>query len=415
MSIVITSIGGFRNRGVEALTLPMIDELRLRFPKEEIIVLTNTPDYNLRRVSSRQVRFENDDLCIRNWGRAVRLRRAVASLRGREFYIEPDTQAATIIRDASLVIAAGGDVFSSDYRNLKGHLIPLKLAQRHHVPVVFLAHSIGPFQTKEEADAWTQIAQNSLLITARESLSYRYVLDELGIRESIVKQTADPAFLLSVPPGEKTTDILRFYGVKPSQPIIALAVSQGISRFGGVEKSAHFLAWQRVIANLLKKGHDQLIFVPHVQSANVYNDDRIVATELIESFNYDRRLSLIGGDHSAAEFKGIIAACDLVVAERMHAAIAGLSTATCTFVVGYSVKAEGIMKDMLSPALPYNEFLIPVKEFVQEGVASELINSAWERRDEVVTQLSQVLTDICDRSRYNFNLIDSMLASMQPA
>ncbi len=80
-------------------------------------------------------------------------------------------------REASVVIASGGDVFSSDYGIdfLKVQLRPLKLALEAGTPVVFLAQSIGPFKTNEEAQVWLDVAQSSKLVTIREVLSYNYV------------------------------------------------------------------------------------------------------------------------------------------------------------------------------------------------------------------------------------------------
>jgi colanic acid/amylovoran biosynthesis protein len=223
-----------------------------------------------------------------------------------------------------------------------------------------------------------------------------------------VRQTADPAFLLAPIAKEQAHAMLNFYGVDPTQPAVALSISQGISRFASVDKAAHFRAWQQVVKDLLADGIEQIVLVPHVQSTSANNDDRIVATELIKQFDYDPRLHLAGGNHSAAEFKGMISACDMVIAERMHAAIAGLSTATCTVVVGYSVKADGIMKDMLSPELPHNEFLIPIQNFVKTEETTKVIRSAWQRRDHVVERLQQVLPGVKEKSRQNFELVGDL-------
>ena len=51
-------------------------------------------------------------------------------------------------------------------------------------------------------------------------------------------------------------------------------------------------------------------------------------------------------DHNAEELKGFIARCKYLVAARTHASIAAYSSKIPTLVVGYSIKAKGIAKDL---------------------------------------------------------------------
>ena len=409
MSIVITGITGCRNRGVEALIGPTLDQIRQQRPTQQITVLTHTPDYDAVQLQEPGVKFEKADFQVNSRGRRLWLRKKAASLQGKPLIIEPQTAAATAIREAALVIASGGDVFSSDYGSLQFHLAPLKLAQRHHLPVVFLAHSIGPFHSRQDTEAWLNVARQSLLVTARESLTYQYLVEELGLPADMVHLTADPAFLLMPPPRETTLKMLKFYGLEPDRPTIALAVSQGVSRFAKVSSDDHFQAWTQVIQKLLEHSEIQLLLIPHVQSSLINNDDRLIATRLLAQFDYNARLHLVGGIHSAAQLKGLIAACDMVIAERMHAAVAGLSSRICTVVIGYSVKADGIMKDLLGNDLNYQDFLMPIEVFVKDKTAHCLIQNAWQRRHEVESCLEQVLPQIKARAAHNFDLLESLM------
>ena len=66
---------------------------------------------------------------------------------------------------------------------------------------------------------------------------------------------------------------------------------------------------------------------------------------MYNQFKDTGRVCLIG-DHSAEELKGYIARCRFMVAARTHASIAAYSEQVPTLVVGYSVKARGIAKDL---------------------------------------------------------------------
>lgn len=401
MKALITGVTGFRNRGVEAIVVPTVEQLQQRQPNCEVEILTKTPDYDLMRLQNCRATSIKDALINRS---TRRLQRLIIQISQVYNPIAPDYhQIKKIIRQSSIVIATGGDIFSSDYGSLYRHLRPLQMALKANIPVVFLAQSIGPFKTSQEAEAWLNVARRAQLITVREKLSLEYVTQKLGLSTDLVKHTADPAFLLKPSPSETVNELLEFYGIDREQPKIAIAISQGISRYTNSDRENHLKAWYRVIKMLLDELDVQILLIPHVQDIYVNNDDRIIITDLLRSLDFDSRISLVGGDHSASEFKGLIGACDLVVAERMHACIAGLSSGICTVAIGYSVKARGIMTDLLGSQS--QDFLISFQEFLDVDTSYPKIRQAWEQRIEIKRQLSQVLPKIKQNSANNFDLI----------
>ena len=60
MKIVITGVTGFRNRGVEALVRPTVENLLLRYPDAEITIATWSPDYDAQRLVNDKVKFVLD-------------------------------------------------------------------------------------------------------------------------------------------------------------------------------------------------------------------------------------------------------------------------------------------------------------------------------------------------------------------
>ncbi|MFM5942190.1 MAG: polysaccharide pyruvyl transferase family protein, partial [Dolichospermum sp.] len=122
MNLVITGISGMRNRGVEALVVPTIQQLRQRQSDIEINILTQSPDYDLHRLQLHRVKIENES----NINSLKR--RLLAKIM--PFYGTP-----SVISKSSAVIASGGDVFSPEYP-ISNHLLPLKVAQKAGVPVI---------------------------------------------------------------------------------------------------------------------------------------------------------------------------------------------------------------------------------------------------------------------------------------
>lgn len=408
MNAVITGIFGLRNRGIEALVVPTVEQLRQRHPNLPITVLTRTPDYDETRLQKygvklveRTIEFTYPGLSLRQ-----RIRSKLPS------YTPPApkvTPAVHAIRQASVAIASGGDVFSSDYGSLYKHLKPLQVALDAGTQVVFLAHSIGPFKTQKETEAWLSVARRSKLVSVREKISYKYLTEQLGLSPDLVKHTADPAFLLEPASGSEVANLRSSYRITSDRPVIGLSISQGISTFSGCDRHQHLEAWHQVVQLILEKLNAQVLIIPHVQETYVKNDDRIAATNLLRSFDFDPRIRIAGADHSASEFKGLIGSCDMIVAERMHAAIAGLSSGICTVAIGYSIKAEGIMTDLLGAESLKGGLLIPIHDFLDSEKASQKILTAWEQRQDVSNQLKDTLPRIKKNSASNYDMISKLL------
>lgn len=80
-------------------------------------------------------------------------------------------------------------------------------------------------------------------------------------------------------------------------------------------------------------------------------------------------------DHNCMQQKYIISQCSYFIGARTHATIAAYSTCVPTLVVGYSVKAKGIAKDLFGT---YENYVIPVQELKEQ---SDLLNSfLWLRK-----------------------------------
>jgi colanic acid/amylovoran biosynthesis protein len=239
----------------------------------------------------------------------------------------------------------------------------------------------------------------------RERMSFEYVTRKLGLPEQQVTLTADPAFLLS--PTEASWR--EHFGFDRRSPLVALSTSQAICNWMGSDYANHFRIWCEVIGWLRHELDANLVLIPHVQELSTKNDDRILATALMRHFKFDRHLQIAGGDFSASDFKGIISQCDLVVAERMHAAIAGLSSTVPTVVIGYSVKGEGILTDLLGTDTVRRSVLIPLKEFLDGKTPRQRIASAWKDRVEIQALIAEQLPETKRRAAASFDIVASRL------
>ena len=91
------------------------------------------------------------------------------------------------------------------------------------------------------------------------------------------------------------------------------------------------------------------------------NDLEILA-QIKDQYKHENRVILFR-DYNCEEIKGFISRCRFFIGARTHSTIAAYSTCVPTLVVGYSVKARGIAKDIFGT---YENYVLPVQNLHYE-------------------------------------------------
>lgn len=211
-------------------------------------------------------------------------------------------------------------------------------------------------------------------IFARESITYQ-AMKEKGITQ--VSLFPDPAFQLNrtdlpLPNGfiEKNT-----VGINVSPMIINHENHDGITMENYIS----------LIQYLITDTDMQIALIPHVVWA--HNDDREPLRKLYDRFKHTNRVVLIE-EHSAEELKGYIARCRFMIAARTHASIAAYSEQVPTLVVGYSVKARGIAKDIFGNE---ENYVIPVQSMKKENDLLTAFLHIYEKEKEIKKHYRQIM------------------------
>ena len=89
-------------------------------------------------------------------------------------------------------------------------------------------------------------------------------------------------------------------------------------------------------------------------------------------------------DHNCMQQKYIISQCRFFVGARTHSTIAAYSTCVPTLVVGYSVKARGIARDLFGDE---NNYIIPVQELKQEDDLLKKFQWVMGHEKDIIKQL----------------------------
>ncbi|OYW75694.1 MAG: hypothetical protein B7Z37_12090 [Verrucomicrobia bacterium 12-59-8] len=416
MNIVITGVTGFRNRGVEALVRPTVEQLTSRYENASIQIVTWSSAYDAVRLAAPRTSYLHDSFpqcgtwvpkpppsLLRMAGKRARQKLGIDQTQTSHEHL--DEQLAMPFERPDLLVISGGDIFSSDYGtgSLSHFTAPVHWARKNDVPVVLLGQSVGRFKCAEDEAIWRQTEDAASLVTLRESHSKEYLCKHLNSPADRLPVTADTAFLLAADTAVADAQL------QPNdKPWVAVSISESISGWTGVDYEKHRAAWGGLIRLMLEKWDVRVAIIPHVQELK--GDDRIVSSRVLRDLGFDHRVRLFAEDLSAAEFKGLISRCDLVIAERMHAAIAGLSTGRCTMPVSYSIKAEGITSAVLEGSgLNAMDLVVPTTDLLDVQAVFAKMDRVWQQRQEYARAIAQGAARQKVLALQNFDKINEIL------
>lgn len=220
------------------------------------------------------------------------------------------------------------------------------------------------------------------LISARETLTYESLKNH-GITDNVVLYP-DPAFCLE----KKEVTLPENF---KEEKTIGINVSPMIISYEKVQGST-MQNYEALIEHIIQTTDYQIALIPHV----IWNhtDDRKPIKELYEKFKDTGRIVLID-DCDSTTLKGYISKCSMFIGARTHATIAAYSTCVPTLVIGYSVKAKGIAKDLFGT---YENYVIPVQTLKEK---EDLINAfEWlkEHKDEMKEHLTKIMPEYKERA-----------------
>lgn len=211
------------------------------------------------------------------------------------------------------------------------------------------------------------------LIIARESITYE-ALKEINPN---TKLYPDVAFQLDtqklpLPDGFKENQMV---GINLSPLIMKSEQTEGIT----------FENYVELMEYIIKNTDQGIALIPHVCRKD--NDDRTPLKKLYDLFSETGRVVLLE-EHNCMEQKGFIARCRFFVGARTHATIAAYSSCVPTLVVGYSVKARGIAKDLFGEV---DHYVLPVQSLRDKNDLVKGFQWLTENESKVRSHLQTIM------------------------
>ena len=232
------------------------------------------------------------------------------------------------------------------------------------------------------------------VITARETITFE-AMREKGLEN--VKLYPDPAFQLKtknlpLPDGFEEGNTV---GINLSPLIMKYEKEQGIA----------MKAYNALIQHILNSTDMRVALIPHVIVKG--NSDLEPMTEMYDAFKNTGRVVLIG-DHNSMELKGFIGRCRMFLGARTHATIAAYSKFVPTLVVGYSVKARGIARDLFGSE---EELVLPVQNITSTVQLIDAFENLKANEQELRTHLEKVIPAYAAKAKDAREAIEAVISS----
>lgn len=301
-----------------------------------------------------------------------------------------------------LAISIGGDNYC--YDNMLGDLRLANAAfTKNGTRTMLLGCSIEP-ELLERDDIVSDLMKYHTII-ARESITYealQQMLTERGEKQKAFEGAKlpqilcypDPAFTL----GKKELPLPEGFAEGNTIGINVSPMIQDNERSGGITMENY----KALVQYIIDHTDCQIALIPHVVWAR--NDDRKPIHELYECFQGTGRVLEIA-DGSCEELKGYISRCRMFVGARTHATIAAYSSQVPTLVVGYSVKARGIARDLFGTE---ENYVLPVQSLKEKDDLLNAFKWLMEKEDEIRAMLKQVMPAYQDKALQTGKEVDRL-------
>lgn len=390
MKIVMCGYGNPDNRGCEAIIRTTTAILKEKFKDSEIIAMSN----DFKRVEMLDIPW------INQYERSYyphehTLDFYVYAVLNKVFgdtlkwcYIK-NHKAYKSVGKVDLCVSVGGDNFC--YHSHVDHFIV------HHDHFKKQGAKLVHWGSSFEENLMDQHLIHDLnrfdAIIVRESLS-RDTLLKARV-SAPVYLVPDPAFFLEVNIPTKIDQIAEnCVGVNISPMIISRETKSGMTRKNTIN-----------LINYITDAGYPVLLIPHVADRKNGEGDYSVMKEILAEIKSPEKCKLIGYNYSASEYKYFISKCRFFVGSRTHATIAAYSTNVPTLVIGYSVKARGIAKDIFGTDINY---VIPVQSLEKEDQMKEAFQWLEYHENEIRERLETFMPKYCNESKKAIDIINSI-------
>lgn len=232
-------------------------------------------------------------------------------------------------------------------------------------------------------------------ISARETITYQALIDA-GLDREKVFLYPDPAFTLAAKECAMPKEI-------QGKDLVGINLSPLVDKLdssGGMV----YENYKHLIRYILDSTDFMIALIPHVCKPG--NDDRVTMKRLMKDFPGEGRIVMLNqeGTETCEELKYMISKCRFMITARTHASIAAYSKRVPTLVVGYSVKAKGIAKDIFGS---YDGMVVDISEMKDTEMLKEAFSHILEDEEKIKNRLNDMMPQYIQKASDAKELLES--------
>ena len=387
MKTVMYAHGGSKNHGCEAI-IRATSEILSEVDKRPILLSYNAEEdvqYGIDKLVEVRQEIQNIEKKSFSFFSAYISQRITGNYHKMDALMHK--KAIQDLPELDMALFVGGDNYC--YSDVKNYRFINELMRKRAHKLILWGASVEP-DLLYDKEIQEDIKQFDYVV-ARESISY----NALKMVNPNTILLPDPAFYL------KSKKVELPYGFEENNTI-GINISPLIMRLEK-ENGKLLQVYEKLLDYIIARTGYKIALIPHVVWEN--NDDRKPLKYLYEKYKDTGKVILVE-DHNCLQQKYIISKCKMFFGARTHATIAAYSTCVPTIVVGYSVKARGIAKDLFGTE---NNYVVSVQNLSKDD---ELVKAfCWLNENKEVVQILRNKSK--EYSKYKNDYLKSILGEQE--
>ncbi len=365
MRLLISGYYGFGNIGDEAILAAILEQLRLRRPADELVVLSGNP---------RRTEAQYGVVATSQWSLPTIWRQ---------------------LRAADLLISGGGGLIQDTTSLLSPlyYLGVLRLARLAGTPYMIFAQGLGPLRRRIIRGLTARAFRHAAAVTLRDGQSAQFLRDELQVTIPAAQITADPTLLLSPCPRARAEQLLRNCGLSPDEAVVGISLRAWPQ--GQIVE-----AMLPLIHYLREELQSQVLLIPFQPSEDMSLAWRLAA-------DAGGPVAMLEGVTAPREFLGVISSLDLLVSMRLHGLIFAAATAVPALGISYDPKVEHFAQTAQQPVVGLDE--LSADRLIQT------VDDLWATRQQDIVHREQVAARLCEAATRNFDILAELLEALSPS
>ncbi len=259
----------------------------------------------------------------------------------------------------------------------------------------------GPVDTPHGQRMLRELAEMMDFITVRDQESFD-IFRDIGVQNPRILLAADAA--VNVTPSDETrvAEILKENGLEPGEDILAINVNQYLDTWARprrepMGKERFLQVYADAINRVAEQTDASVLFVA------TQHHDVDISRELMARIDRARKTALVGNvTYSHYDVKGVLGACSMQFAMRLHASILGASALCPSLGLAYQPKV-----DFFYNSLGLGEYSLSFEHFSEDGLTAHLLKG-WENRAAIRARLEERIPKLQHEARKPAELVAAM-------